>query len=183
MGSTRLRRGLHGRRNRCRLSWKVQTGKVHMLLPLLWKIVEGCSCGDAPHTSVPLVDTSHGGQHQRVALIVWYFTPCETFCGVHQQQESVSPSSKQMRNILFVQPPGPGATPEGAPCKHEWNIFRSIVRGVSGSNSNTAGGIGRNCACGRWRLISCKVASFLGANAAPVNSCRARENWPRWMRD
>ena len=78
--------------------------------------------------------------------------------------DKISASSKQTRNISLVHPPGPGATPDGEPCRHEWKNFRSSVTARGGWASNTAGGISRNCVWGR--LNSPKVAPFFGANAA-----------------
>ena len=151
MGSTQWRRGRHDQRSRCLLSWRKQIGMARTSLQLRRKIVVPTLsrrvCGKMFPWRSPLTPPFRFWKPVMVANIRAWHTSSGTWpraksSAACNSKESVSASFKQVRT--FVQPPGPGATPEGAPSKQEWKIFRSIVRGVSGSNSNTASGIGRN---------------------------------------
>ena len=55
---------------------------------------------------------------------------------------------------------------------------RSSSKGLYGTNSMTSTGISITLSWGRLPCNCARVSNVLGANAAPVSSCRARDNWP-----
>ena len=82
------------------------------------------------------------------AVMVAIVKSCVTSVGAEPRAKSsaasnsnwrTSQSSKQTRNISWLQPPGPGADPERAPLKHLVNTFELSSRGRSGTLQHFVG--------------------------------------------
>ena len=81
-------------------------------------------------------------------------------------------------DVRTCTPPGPGEAPRGALFKLCMNIFRSMTRGLSCTNSRASLGI---ILCVAWGVLDCIsvcVASVPGAKHATVRHCRARDTSP-----
>ena len=90
---------------------------------------------------------------------------CAKLVSASRRRLNVSGSSNNVRLL-------------GALFKLFMNIFRSMTRGLSGTNSRASLGIILCVACGLLDCISVCVASVPGANDAPVRHCRARDTSP-----
>ena len=147
------------RRNPSLLGLTMRTAMVRKLLPRRhWTAMRELLPRDGER-QFRLQCLSH--LHHSSAALSWWPT---SNCGTQQWEpvlwrnlvqlrtpETMFWSSRQTRNISFVHPPGPEATPDGEPRRQSWKIFLSKFNGRSGWNSVTVRGNSLSCSCGRWR--------------------------------
>ena len=102
----------------------------------------------ASDSSIFLAQCRHGCSRERSGC--WCLASAEIL-GSQREKSSTCVSSKQTRSISLVQPPGPGALPDGELRDAVTNNSLSKLNGTSGLYPRTSGLICRRRSCGRVR--------------------------------